>query len=219
MDIPEWHDLTALFVSFVALIVSGIAAANQLASHKRPLPSIEILHSDHLAKTWIAETDTHEDVVARAMLIIIANRGHQTLFHPTVYDWTPSSVLFGDYEVSFSMPSKLEPGEVVEVVVSHSLANQSMRTFGVVWEEASLLGRNPVQMGIRLSCDAAGMWTGAPKEHWKRVGPFRKKVGNVPDPYGRCGNPHFPVQETPQMASRGPLPTSSCPTRRSKSMN
>ncbi|MGY4844541.1 hypothetical protein ACW9PK_07235 [Kocuria sp. MNB10] len=139
MDIPEWHDLTALFVSFVALIVSGIAAANQLASHKRPLPSIEVLHSDHLAKTWIAETDTHEDVVARAMLIIIANRGHQTMFHPTVYDWTPSSVLFGDYEVSFSMPSKLEPGEVVEVVVSHSLANQSMRTFGVVWEEASLL--------------------------------------------------------------------------------
>ncbi|WP_144836010.1 hypothetical protein [Kocuria rosea] len=175
MNVPEWHDLTALAVALVALIIAGIAAANQLASHKRPLPSIEVMHSDHLAKAWIPEENTREYVVARAMLLIIANRGHQTLFHPTVYDWTPSTVAFDEHEVSFSLPSKLEPGEVVEVVISHSLANQNIRTFGIVWEEASLFGRNPVQMGFRLRCKASGMWTGEREEHWKRVGPFRRK--------------------------------------------
>lgn len=180
MNIPEWHDLTALAVSLVALIVAGIAATNQLASLKRPLPSVDFMYGERLTVNLGPNFDKRETVVAATVIVRITNRGHETMYHPTLYDWTPHSTHFEDPSLK-PLPSALGPSEIVARPINYTLANRHERIIGLVWEEASLFGRTPKTMGIRFRHGAKSMgnlmvtFTGPPTEEWKRIGPFRKK--------------------------------------------
>lgn len=172
MGPAEWLGAASLFVALVALIVAGIAAASQLASLKRPLPSVDLLAIQHIDDGIGAHAGTTEQMFVAGLVIRVTNRGHEPMLHPKIYDWTEGLVLTSVSRVQHLMPSVLGAGESVELVTNYSLANYNDRVIGIVWEEASLFRREPVTMGVRYRLPIAypGWWGAKPTERWKRTG-------------------------------------------------
>lgn len=201
---PEWSDLPALIVSFVALIVAGISAANQLASNKRPLPDVDLLTCEHLAYAALPGEDVSDEMVVAGLWVSITNRGHEPMLHPQVYDWTVGKRIVDFDSFEHFMPAALDSGESIDVVFSYSLANDNERVVGIAWEEASLFGREPSIMGVRyrISPRTRSELSATPRERWKRVGPFRKKGWQESGHAWSLWQPTFEGQKDPGDGSR-----------------
>lgn len=177
MGVPEWHDLAALVTSLAAFLVAWMALRNQLASLKRPLPSVDFSSQERIAKTPIPGEAVMEDTVVSTLIIRVTNRGHDPMLNPRVYDTTPGYFVYENPSVAYSMPYELHRGQSVEMVTSYSLANDYDRVIAVVWDEAALFRREPQTRGFRFYVDAARHfeWNVTPEERWTRVGPFGRK--------------------------------------------
>lgn len=176
MGSAEWLGAASLVVALVALIVAGIAAANQIASLKKPLPTVRFTRAARrLTVNSLVQTE-RKNVLALTLVIMIRNEGHETMLHPRIYDWTSGRIV-DEYRAENPMPSILGAGQNVDVTTNYKLRNHNDRIIGVVWEEVSLFRRKPITKGIRFHLPALGelgSWP-TPAEYWKRVGPFAKK--------------------------------------------
>lgn len=173
MEPAEWLGAASLIVALVALVVAGVAAANQLASLKCPLPFIDLLSIQHVDDGIGTHAGSKEQMIVSGLVIRVINRGHGPMLHPKVYDWTEGLVLTSVSRVQYPMPSVLGAGESVEMVTNYSLANHNDRVIGIVWEEASLFHRKPVTRGVRhrLPIYLPGSYGAKPSERWKCIGP------------------------------------------------
>lgn len=177
MGPAEWLGAASLAVALAALVVAGIAAANQLASLKRPLPTVDLMSIEHLDYGISKYAGSKEEMFVAGLMIRVTNRGHEPMLHPMVYDWTEGLVLTSLSKRKNAMPSVLGAGQNVQLVTNYSVANDNDRIIGVVWQEASLFRRKPITMGVRyrLSNALPGQWNAPPVERWTRTGPFKVK--------------------------------------------
>ncbi len=177
MGPAEWLGAASLAVALLAFLVAGIAAANQLASHKRPLLSVDIFSLERVAEVAPSGEGIMLDTVVSALIITVTNRGHEPMLNPRVYDSTPGYLVFERSNHTYSMPYEMQRGESVEMVTSYSLANDYDRVISVVWEEPALFKRTSETIGVRFyeSAQKDLAFDVTPTEYWKRVGPFGKK--------------------------------------------
>lgn len=181
MGPAEWLGVSTLSVAALAFLVAALTLLNQMASFRRPLPAVDLLHGERLMDAIVPGQQNAEPLIGTTLVFRVANRGHETMFNPTVHDWTPNSALIESEQHLAKMPKSLSPGESCEVVIDYSLTNEHERLVGIVWEEASLFGRMPRTMGLRFrsrpNFPVKVKWVSSisPAERWKRVGPFRKK--------------------------------------------
>lgn len=177
MSSAEWLGVTTLAVAGMAFLVASLALLNQLASLKRPLPSVDLFSVERIAEVPPVGGAVMQETLVAALIIRVTNRGHEPMINPRVYDYTPGFVVLDTSSVAYSMPYEMNRGQTVEMVTSYSLANDHDRVISVVWEEAALFRRTAKTMGVRFheSAQKDFAWDVTPSEQWKRIGPFGKK--------------------------------------------